>query len=218
MGMHMKALWIRTLVVLIFSFFIFSSFGFSKSEARECTLTAYVTEHHTSAGLSCDDASVEPFIVGFGPSVEKFVYILVAMLILLLLVILFAKSRTLLIFTAVVGTLFVFSGGGYGEIEEEEELHELFMKGSSQKREIRISKEQALQVRKYVEDTKKDCEGSSSQQCRYYFIGRNCIDYVQELFELVGHDEHFTSSFPSYGGAKIGFYGYVRSVLEGNAI
>lgn len=194
--------------------------------SNPCTLTAYqyLGVGHSSASLTCQDGTFEDIHVGLYPTdfgggfdilascvsqVRNIMHLAMAWSLLA------AMSHSGSSFSQNTGQfLFLFSNAAFksGMILDETPR---VMKGAfAQRVDLRISKEKALLVKEYIDKVRKNCDSWIQNECRYAMIGRNCVDFVQELFNIAGSKRPFTWSYeasdpPSIQNQVYGFISWV---------
>jgi hypothetical protein len=62
------------------------------------------------------------------------------------------------------------------------------------RRSYNISETQARAILDHGKSMELACSEQSSVGCLYNLVGRNCIDFVQELCDVAIEEEHFTDS------------------------
>lgn len=199
----MKKLFIPVLITVLCAFFLFSSCGAEAkllpAQGTECSLQAYLGNGHSSASLSCVDGSIGNLHVGLYPSLEILPISFILGILTIIGLCFFMGLRPAFFAGAFVASVLTLSAFGFGQLLDDSEWDAWV-----QTTEVKIPKEKALEIKAYIEEKK-------SGKLSYWCIGNNCVDFVQSLFKIAGHESHFVTLFPETTKGFAGFYGYIQS-------
>lgn len=177
-----------------------------EAPVHPCTLTAYqyAGVGHASASLICQDGSLADIHVGLYPTDFGGLGILADALGQLRNIMHLAVSWSLLATLSRPGSslaqnsaLFIglISNAAFKSGMILDETPRVLKGAFAQKIDIQISQEKALLVKEYIDKVRTNCDSWLHNECRYAMIGRNCVDFVQELFSVAGSTKHFTWSY-----------------------
>jgi len=83
---------------------------------------------------------------------------------------------------------------------------------------LNVTEQQAQIVREYISDIRNDCDSLLAWKCRYQLIGRNCVDFAQEIFQLIDKSEHFVKKLDKPAEGMAGLYANLCSLFRINAL
>jgi len=200
-------------LLLCIAFPLQATTAWQEPAEEKCSLTAYFLGFHAAAHLSCENASVGETVIHLVPGYFQYLAIPLTPIFALFKMREYSLSTRLL----AVAVAWLVPLPGMIMVYDSNSSLLPFLRPSkgTPRRSYNISASQARAIRDRGRTMELACDHLPDESCLYNLVGRNCIDFVQELCDVASREEHFTNSLDGTYSKLAMPFAWISSTLHG---